>query len=384
MEPRDYNQAYQSEVISNQFAAEYDLTNFSFSYEDYQPPLYYLLQTPVFWLSGGSLIAMRLMGVLLGAATLFVAHLVWRELFPDRPWLGFTALAFFAFLPQHIAIQASMNNDSLGELLIALALWLTLKQENGRTRPQQIPLIAVLGAALLTKVTAYLVFPAVGLVILWRHRPHWATAIWEGIKLFVPALLIGAIWWVRNLMVYGWPDFLGIQIHDEVVVGQVTTAEWIDQFGLSELLSRFAQTTFRSFWGQFGWMGVVMPSWVYQILAVFTTLVFIGWLVWLCVPAVRNSPRLPPSTQILFTTLFILNLLLYFTYNLTYVQHQGRYLFAALIPISTAVAFGIATYTRWITDRWPPAQHLIPTGFAIALIGLDLLALFRFIVPALS
>ncbi len=53
MEPSDYSQAYFGEVVSSGFDPAYDLI--PFSYEDYQPPLYYLLQTPVFWLGNGRL-----------------------------------------------------------------------------------------------------------------------------------------------------------------------------------------------------------------------------------------------------------------------------------------------------------------------------------------
>ncbi|MCI0396268.1 MAG: hypothetical protein L0322_15195, partial [Chloroflexi bacterium] len=48
IEPDDYDEAYQREVISSGFASQYTVE--PFEYEDYQPPLYYLLQTPLFWL----------------------------------------------------------------------------------------------------------------------------------------------------------------------------------------------------------------------------------------------------------------------------------------------------------------------------------------------
>ncbi len=71
MEPGDYDQAYLTKVVfESAFAPQYDLT--IIEYEDWQPPLYYLLQTPVFWLSGGSLTALRLFSVLLGAGVVVV------------------------------------------------------------------------------------------------------------------------------------------------------------------------------------------------------------------------------------------------------------------------------------------------------------------------
>ncbi len=54
-------------------------------------------------------------------ATLIVAYQVARRLLPA--WQALTAVAFIAFVPQHMAISASVNNDGLSELLIALLLW---------------------------------------------------------------------------------------------------------------------------------------------------------------------------------------------------------------------------------------------------------------------
>ena len=55
MQQGDYNEALKNEIIGSGFAPQYSID--SFTYEDWQPPLYYLLLTPVFWLTSGSLLA---------------------------------------------------------------------------------------------------------------------------------------------------------------------------------------------------------------------------------------------------------------------------------------------------------------------------------------
>ncbi|MEZ4646343.1 MAG: hypothetical protein R3E31_27065 [Chloroflexota bacterium] len=65
MELGDYDEAYKNEVIGSGFAPQYDVS--VITYEDWQPPLYYLLLTPVFWLTNGSMLALRLVSLLLGA-----------------------------------------------------------------------------------------------------------------------------------------------------------------------------------------------------------------------------------------------------------------------------------------------------------------------------
>ena len=162
------------------------------------------------------------------------------------------------------------------------------------------------------------------------------------------AALLALPWWVRNSVVYGGLDIIAWQAHGEVVVGQPRTVEWFEQFGVWGTLQRFFTTTFHSFWGQFGWMGVVMPTWVYQLLGLFTGVVGVGLIaaaVQTFQPS-RQPPQrhstLPPSTFILLLNLAF-TLLLYLGYNITFVQHQGRYLFSALIPLACGVALGLGT-----------------------------------------
>lgn len=380
--PGDYDQAYQAQVISSDFAPEYSVA--PFSYEDHQPPLYYLLQLPVYLLSGGALLAMRLLSLLLGAGVVALTYAIGARLFPAQPWLPPTMTAFVAFLPQHVAMLAAVNNDSLAELLIAAILFGLISFSTSAHEPSRrawLLLGLLLGLGFLTKATVYIMAPVTALVVLWRYWGDW-RGVWRvGVWLFAPALLLGALWWGRNLFVYGGLDVLGAAAHDQVVVGQPRTSEWIQQYGWRYTLTAFLRTTFQSFWGQFGWMGVVMPSWVYQLLLLFSGLVALGWsFAW----RAADRPRLPrPAAHILLGT-FLLSAALYLGYNTAYVQHQGRYLFSALIPIAAAVALGAAAWLSPIHRRWPLAAFLLPPLLAAALLSLDLLALFRFILPQLT
>ena len=121
----DYDQAYLDEIRTALFAPEYSIADIE--YEDWQPPLYYLLLTPVFLLSNGSLFALRLVSLMLGAGVIWLAYSTARLLFPEAEWVAWSTAVFIAFIPQHVAMLASVNNDSLSELLIALLLYLTLR-----------------------------------------------------------------------------------------------------------------------------------------------------------------------------------------------------------------------------------------------------------------
>lgn len=407
----DYDQAYLDEIRGAQFAPPYRIDDIE--YEDWQPPLYYLLLTPVFRLTHGSLLALRLASLLLGGGVVLLAYAVARELWPAQRWIAWTTAVFVAFLPQHLHIMASVNNDALAELLIAALLLALLRWTRmplaGWQKPAERRYLLVigllLGLGLLTKLTVYLMLPVAGAALLWRVWGRWDDLFPAGVLLFAPALLLGATLWGRNLLVYSGFDPLAMAAHDAVVVGQPRTAEWVALFGLSETVSRFLRTTFISFWGQFGWMAV-------PLLAFFRPLLLLSVLAaaGLLLAVVRGAPKLARETAaaaspqavstnpapaapqkmparllrpLLLLLVFLLTLGVHVYYNLTFVQHQGRYLFPALIPIGIGVAVGLGTWWRllpWLRER----PWLLPLGLGLGLAALDVYALFRFIVPALS
>ena len=391
MEPADYDESYRAEIVSSAFAASYSIE--PLTYEDWQPPLYYLLQTPVFWLFDGSLLALRLFSVLIGAGVVLLAYGAAIQLWSERRWLALTAAVFVAFLPQHVAMLAAVNNDSLAELLIAAILLLLLAARSGsattdrgaiKTRYLWPAVGLLLGLGFLTKATVYLMAPVAALALLAHYWGAWQALATAGARLFGPAFLLGAPWWLRNLTVYGGLDVLGTAAHDAAVSGQLRTAEWLAQVGTAEAARNFFQTTFRSFWGQFGWMGVVMDTRIYQALLVFSMLILAG-LVWATGRLLRREGKsIAGYPAAVLGSLLALTLLLYLGYNLSFVQHQGRYLFPALIPIAAGIALGLATWVRPVVAGRPGLAMLVPAGLGMALIALDLVALFYFIVPQLA
>ena len=386
MEPGDYDQDYLNEVVFEAaFAPGYTID--SITYEDWQPPLYYLLQTPVHIASDGSLTTMRMLSLLLGAGTVILAYAIALRIAPEEHWLALTVAVFVAFLPQHMAMMASVNNDSLAELLIAAILFLLVDiglPDSTHIRAKLIVLGILLGLGFLTKASVYILAVVAGLVLAWRYWGKWQDLVRAGLMVYVPAFILGLLWWGRNMAVYGGLDVMGKQRHDVVVVGQPRTAEWIAQYGFDGTIERFLGTTFNSFWGQFGWMTVPMtyPSWLYPLLWVFTGIVLAGVL-WV---AITNRKELKQygAPILALPALFVLTAGVYVGYNFQFVQHQGRYLFPALIPIAIGLAISLGLWSRPLRQRWPLLVYAIPLGMACFLIALDLYALFYTIIPALS
>ena len=429
----DYDQIYLARLTSEKFPP--DLSIDSVRYESWQPPLYYLLAAPIFILFNGALLPLRIFSLTLGAGVLVFAYLAIREAVSSEPSAvsnptslrygdyrqqskisnlqspifnlqSLLAVSFIAFIPQHIAMMAGVNNDSLSELIIAIGLWRILaisRQPSAISKSlifnPYLHLGIIIGLALITKSHAYLLAPVALVMLLLRLKSHQQSTILNLQSLFLvftPALLLGSTFWGRNLAVYGVPDFMATIRHDSVVIGQPRTSEWIAQYGTLEVARRFLQTTFQSFWGQFGWMGVVMDQRVYMVLLIFSALLIIGFVLALShqPSAISHQPSanlqsLITNYHLLFTDNFLLltvsallTLALYLYYNLTYVQHQGRYLFPALIPISVAVSLSLTTWADLFTFLGDKRKWLAFVPIAM-MAALCVFALYRFIVPAL-
>lgn len=300
----DYDQGYLQWLLENHFPPGSEIS--SLRYESHQPPLLYLLATPLYLLTGGNLLALRLFNVVLGLLVLLLLYHSLRLIFPAEPLIYLGGTAFAAFLPMHVAVMAAFNNDGLAEVWIGLTIFLLLRWLQALIREEMTPvsrasagklclLSLVLGLGLITKSTTYILLPIVGLVVVvtaWQHGrrgPGWVNMVASGLWVTLPALILATPLWLRNVSLYGGLDFLGLGWHDQVVVGQPRTGEWINTYGLNAYWDRALEFTFRSFWGVFGWMGVLMDSRIYQLLGLLTGILLFG-LLWTLVRLLLGYP----------------------------------------------------------------------------------------------
>lgn len=386
METGDWDQAYQNALIASGFDPAMTGEIERVQFQDHQPPLYYLTAAPIFALTDGSITALRLLSVVYGLGILLCTFGATRLLFPDHPWLALGAVGFVVFIPQHLMFLGGINNDPLAILLICANLWgVIFFLKHPAPRLFHVGLLGLLvGLALLTKSTVYFIAGIVGLAILLRWRRErwpWRIARRHLVAFLAPALLLGGIWWLRNLDVYGGTDFLALQRHNQVAADQLQTHDYIHapehlNGDIGQYRQNYLYTTFHSFWGQFGWMGVPMPLQIYRILLVFTIVVLIGAGLY----AWREDwPRRLAAYQRESLGLFGLTILLvfcaYLLYNRTFVQFQGRYLYPALLPLGAFVAIGI---TGWLPDR-AVIRWLALMGFGVVMAGFAYYALTHYI-----
>jgi 4-amino-4-deoxy-L-arabinose transferase-like glycosyltransferase len=339
LEPGDYDQGALTRAVASGFPE--GPRGAFLHYEDHQPPLYYLLMVPLFLATDGSLAALRLGGVVLGTMVALCTWASARLLFPRRPGTAGAAAAFAAFLPQHLAGTASVNNDALLVPLVALGLLLAIRERQdagGVRRLSALGLVA--GLALLTKLTALplLVAAVAAASACPRRRGSRLVALLVPVVVLVGPLLL------RNVSVYGGGDPLALRRHGTVVAGQPTAGEWIQARGFRGFVSHGVATTFRSFWAQFGWMGVVVDFRFYLAAFTLTLAAGVGLAGGEDVAPARAGGGLLALHAGLVALLFA-------AYNFQFVQPQGRYLFPALLPIAVGVARGLENLADRNTAR---------------------------------
>lgn len=394
--PGDYPAAYLEEIKARRFPAEMSIA--PLRYEAHQPPLYYLLAAGVYrlaeWAGAPTLLALRLFSVLLGVLGLLAGYRALRLLFPADPLIPLGAVALAGALPQHVAMTAAVNNDALAELMVALCVWRALAvsprggvPRDGWTARRAVGLGLLLGLAFLTKMQAYVGWAVAGWVLAqdalqdalqdaprdgatraaWRARA--GRLLRYGGLAVGTALVVALPWLARNAAVYGLGDPLAMARHDLVVQGQPTSAALVAAEGFGGLAASFLRTTFRSFWGQFGWMGVPLDGRLYQALAVLTGLAGLGLLLGL-LRARRGEGTAPwPRGAGGVLAVWIgVTTLGYLWWNLRYVQHQGRYLFPALLALGAVGTAGLREVLA------APLRRTLPVLAAalLALVGLGL------------
>lgn len=236
-----------------------------FNYEAMQPPLYYMLNAPLYAaLPDDSFIrlyGMRLLAALLASAMLPLTYLAAREVFPGSRLVTYGA-PIVVLLTQGYALNMSqVTNDALA-IPLAAATLLVLLRLVGRGLTWKTTLLAglLIGASLLTKLTTVFLLPVALLALAMpvafrREKPR--RAIWHAGLMMGVAGLIMAPWIAHNLALYG--DATGASAARPLMSSFfLSPAISTDSLRLSELLPTywFGEPVFPfPFWA-WAWIGV--------------------------------------------------------------------------------------------------------------------------------
>ena len=409
----DWDSAYLNQLKSERFAPETLDRLADVEYEDHQPPLYYWLSAPVFLLTNGNLFTLRLLSIAWGLVTLIMTFRIARLVFPTRENVALGAMALVAFLPQHLMILSSVNNDALAGAVLSYLLYLCLRYRLfADVTPTRLGVM--LGVVIFTKTTIYFMAAVIVLAVVlrwlatkdaWTHSQYamGATLDENGKRMVVtksplpllwqPLLMIAIIaglfalaWFGRNINVYGFPDILGLRAHDAIVVGQPRTSDLIARVGFGNYVGQLVTTTFQSYWGQFGWMAVPMINvfaegealpygWVGVVLLLASAGLFAGYPTVGSKVVITSEQR---DVRRILLSVLALSILVFAYYNTQFVQFQGRYLFSALIPFGIYVLAGLEAL--FVRLRQPRLLFIVLAIFAL----LDFYLIWRVLPGALG
>ncbi len=326
---------------------------------------------------------LRWFSLLLACGTVVLTYYMARALFPRQPELAVLAGAMTAFNPMLIFISASVNNDNGIWLLSSLLIYvLVLAAKHGPgakpaaarlLQPSALPwtLGALLGLAILTKLSGLVLVPLVALFLLWRarHEGNWPRFWRDGIIIAICVLLLSGWWFYRNWVLYG--ELLGsstmAQIYGFARSGSVS---------LPALMLEWRGWWY-SLWGVFGAFNVLPGKWVY---ALFTALVVlsIGGGVRAfrsgrgAVPPAPAEARLAHGLSVLFIALTLVGNI-YWSLR----QHalQGRLALGAVATMSTYLAAGVIIWGG------KSREQLIARFMAAALFTVSLVVAIVYIAP---
>lgn len=349
------DRAVQDYTVAQGFYHPYD----SIPYESMQPPLYYLVvglaahavpSTPQVALYLG-----RLISALFGAGAVFFIWAAVREFAPSAPRWAFLAAGTVALLPQFCFNSATAANDSIANFFSALLFFVWIK---GLRQPTYDSLLlkagAVLGLALLSKLTAVALIPGMALVILFRiSNENAGSGRGVHLKRALP-LVAGAAastfavcgWWlVRNVFVYGEPTGSSAALKFYAIT--------FPHFDLSSQssVSWFLYGSWTSAWGRFGWMDFQMPDEFYtQALVITSALVSLSILFGIKATRRRfqTGARKSGVPAYMWQAVAIMGVVVvslmvgYLQFNLSVaLQPQGRYFFTALLPMAMLFTGGL-------------------------------------------
>jgi 4-amino-4-deoxy-L-arabinose transferase-like glycosyltransferase len=298
------------------------------------PPLYYAVAAGVLRATGTAearwdiqLLTLRLFDVVLLLPLPLLAAAAVRRLAGSRP-AALVAASFTLFVPQVGHITGSVTNDALVTLSGAVTAYLCARVLTGDLRLRTAAgLGVVVGIGLLTKVMAAFALPMVVAAYVVASGPRGRRAV-DALVAGGAAFAIGGWWWLRNLLVLGTVQPVGIP--DRFVEAEPE--------GLWYFLRIVVTSLTRSFFGNFGWLEIRVPDAVFWTAAVVVAV--------LCASAVVRGPARRATAVLLLQPVALWCGVLVNAWP-DYAAHgwisavQGRYLYAGLLALGAGTALGM-------------------------------------------
>jgi 4-amino-4-deoxy-L-arabinose transferase-like glycosyltransferase len=376
----NYSQGVGAQPVGYQYAANH-------------PPLYYMMMTPLYWISSGAtpetqLYLFRAAAIPFGLITILFAYLLVRLIFPNDTFLAITVPAFVAFQPQISYEAAMVNNDIVAIASFSVLLYLLIYGiRKGFTTKVAILCGFALGIALLSKGTGLVGAPLMAVAMILgigiTNVRGWVT------KGAIAGAVAGAIVWPWYLFLYR--EYGNLNGFDQIQAlqwfnywtprGQDKPTFW-DLFWNRD----FAEMRWRETWGYFGWRRLPLGDGLLWAIGV-PMIAALAGLVAYAALASRDRPRWikrdavmhPSRTQVIsLVTLLATCVIAYLAiiqFGLDFALTQARYYFPAINAVALLLMLGLRMI---IPMRW----HNYGQGAIVAaLLLMNIVIYSQYVIP---
>lgn len=336
------------------------------------PPLFYAYSTLAYWASGADnafarLYAMRLWSVPLLLITVLGAWLLAGEVLGPSRLAQLLCAAVSGLVPMETFMSSSVNPDAMLVATWTLAFWLGARViRRGLRAGDAVALCAVTAAAILTKATSYALIPATLLALLigWRSQPAGQRRA-AGLRALagLATLAVPVLTWITITQNLGRASVNTIGAAPGQALRPVHILQFVNylwQF----YLPRLPGTTkinivnglpvywvwLREGWGTFGWLDVVLPTWIYHLLAFLNAVAAVAAVAILA--RFRDAGRLK-LLAFFVAAMLVLVLGLHFTAYRSLLASQGQFLQGRyLLPLISLLGLTVALIATRLAPRW--------------------------------
>ncbi|MEA2583720.1 MAG: hypothetical protein QOF33_1805 [Thermomicrobiales bacterium] len=364
-----------------------------YQYDANHPPLYYMLMTPIYWLTDGASIEtqlyfLRAAAIPFGLMTVLLAFMMVRTLFPGDAFLSVTVPAFVAFQPQISYEAAMVNNDIVCIALYSWILYLLIVGIRDRFPTKICTLTGfAFGLALLAKGTSLTAVPLIAVAIILgvgvRNVRRWVGkgALTAGI-----AAALSWPWYLFMYRTYGNLD----------AFDQISALQWFNYWspagrqypGFTELFWNrdFAVMRWRETWGMFGWRRLPLDDGFLWAIAVPLIAAVVGLIVyavvagmrgrrWFATDRVVRPARWQTYGLLLLLLTAVVAYLAIIQFGLRFSLTQARYYFPAINALAVLLMLGLRTL---IPPRW---HRYGQAAVLAALIAMNVVIYSQYVVP---
>lgn len=364
-----------------------------YQYDANHPPLYYVLMTPLYWLTGWAspvvqLYVFRTAAIPFGVLTVVLAYLMVRALFPGDAFLSVTVPAFVAFQPQ-ISYEAAMaNNDILCIALYSWVLYLLIVGIRDRFPTKTCALTGfAFGLALLAKGTAITAAPLIAVAIVagvgLRSVRAWVTK----------GVLTGGI---AAALAWPWYLFLYRTYGNFSAFDQISALQWFNYWSptgrkypsFMDLLRNkpFVVLRWQETWGMFGWRRLPLDQGILWAIAVPCLAGLFGLVLYIVKAGGAERRRVasdrvlrPARWQVYGLSLLLLTAVVSYLaiiqFGLRFALTQARYYFPAINAVAVLLMLGLRTLIPRGWHRYGQAAVLA------ALIVMNVVIYSQYVVP---